>query len=230
MTLPAGVPDLHSFLQPGMAGRQTAHVMVREALRRAIRRGALPGGTQLTQAHLARELGVSITPVREALRDLATEGLVHFDAWKTVTVHRVTEVELAEVYELRAVLESLAIRRACDRITDADVDGLRVLARNMRAEQDPEAWLNRNEEFHEKIAQISGSARLAKQLESLRGVVSLYVGLSIATEPSVRKISDAEHDALLKALKNRDVETATRISHHHMDRTAVRSRSVAINP
>lgn len=217
---PRGATDLSAFLLPGTGGRQTAHVMVREALRRAIRRGALPGGAQLTQAHLAQELGVSITPVREALRDLATEGLVHFDAWKTVTVHRVTAEELAEVYELRAVLESLAIRRACERVTDEDIRGLRVLAQDMRNELDAESWLNRNEDFHEKIAQISGSGRLAKQLESLRGVVSLYVGLSIANDPSLRQASDQEHDALLVALADRDVATATSISHHHMDRTA----------
>ena len=108
---------------PGLAGagyagtRKTAHEFVREVLRRAILSGELTGSTRLVQAELAATLEVSTTPVREALRDLASEGLIRFDPHRGAVVEELSRDELNEVYAIRKVLEPLALTQALPNLT-----------------------------------------------------------------------------------------------------------------
>jgi DNA-binding GntR family transcriptional regulator len=83
------------------AGGQTAHEFARATLRHAILTGQIPGGSRLVQTDLAAQLSLNTTPVREALRDLATEGLIRFDPHRGAVVHRLTQREVDEVYRIR---------------------------------------------------------------------------------------------------------------------------------
>ena len=128
--------------------RRTAHEIVRDTLRHAILNGSLPGGSRLVQADIAAQLNVSTTPVREALRDLTSDGLVQFDPHRGAVVYQIDMGELKEIYEIRKALESLAIRLAASRITNEQLGEVTALQRNMVKEQDPAVWLTKNWKFH----------------------------------------------------------------------------------
>src|SRR3970040_1190357 len=97
--------------------RFTAVELVRDALRTAILRGDLPGGSRLVQTDIAAQLEVSTTPVREAMRDLASEGLITLDSHRIGTVRKPDWDEMVEIVEVRRALEEVAIRRAMSAIT-----------------------------------------------------------------------------------------------------------------
>ncbi|MFD0478644.1 GntR family transcriptional regulator [Nonomuraea thailandensis] len=134
-------------LKPGPPAR-TAHAFVYETLRRAILGGDLPLGYRLVQADIAAQLKVSITPVREALRDLAGEGLIRIDAHKGAMLREFDLSEVREIYELRRMLEPVSIRKAVERITDDEIDRAEGLRRRMRDELDPGEWVELNRRFH----------------------------------------------------------------------------------
>ena len=140
----------------------TAHSYVLERLRRAILDGDLPGGTRLRQVELASEFAVSITPVREALRDLAGEGLVVFDPHRGSTVRRLDLEEVREIYEMRIALEPIMVRRMIGKV---DTDRLNEAERLIRWTLADEFWGPTDEEFV-KIPRrrVAGDARLARAL------------------------------------------------------------------
>lgn len=99
--------------------RFTAHEYARDSLRRAILRGELETGSRVPQVAWAKRLEMSTTPIREALRDLATEGMVELDAHRGAFVNRLTFDQVAEIYHIRKLLEPAAMRDAARLITPA---------------------------------------------------------------------------------------------------------------
>lgn len=196
--------------------RQTAHEFVRETLRRSILTGELPGGMRLVQSELAEQLSVSTTPVREALRDLASDGLLDFDPHRGAIVHELSWEELREVHELRAVLEPLALRRANERISDEELDVLRSLADDMEASGDLAEWLDLNREFHLTIHAVAGSERLRDVLQELQDATTLYIGRAAETDPRLMATSNREHRELIAALQDRDGGRAAEVLGDHI--------------
>src|ERR1700759_5019110 len=107
-------------LNLGTSGARTAHRDVIDRLRRPLLPGALRPGARLVQAELSKTLQVSVTPIREALRDLINEGLVDFDAYRGATVHVPSLSELEDIYEIRILLTPAVVRDAIARMTEAD--------------------------------------------------------------------------------------------------------------
>lgn len=209
-------------LRDGLGGarRQTAHEYVRDILRQAILNGELSSGARLVQADIAAELGVSTTPVREALRDLAAEGLIRLDAHRGAVVHHFDKSELQEIYELRQVLEPLCVVRAVERITDDELARARELQRRMdECEEDVAEWVTLNRDFHALIAKASRSPRLIAILQSLRDKAAMYVGMGLRSVPKQRAVGNAEHHRLLDALEARDAEAAAEAILEHMSGT-----------
>ena len=132
---------------PGLAGqsfsatRQTAHEYVREVLRRAILNGDIPGGSRLVQAELATTLEVSTTPVREALRD-RLRGADPVRPHRGAVVSELSGDELHEIYEIRRLLEPLAMRQAVPGISEALLDRLRNLHQQMEREPHSAQWVD----------------------------------------------------------------------------------------
>lgn len=207
--------DLLAFSQP----RRTTHQFVRETLRRAILSGALPGGARLVQADIAAQLDVSTTPVREALRDLAADGLILFDPHRGAIVHELDMTELTEVYEIRKALEPLAIRKAAALISDGALDEAAELQKRMDAESDAGAWAELNRRFHALLEQASASPRLISLVKSVQDTSAIYVAHSLKVDPARIKAGNREHRRLLKALRARDGETAAAIMVEHLDHT-----------
>lgn len=216
-TLLTTTTGLHG-LRPSHA-RATAHQYVCEHLRYAILSGALPGGTRLVQADLAQQLQVSTTPVREALRDLASEGLVAFDPHRGAVVHRPSVAELREVYELRRVLEPLAILKAADLITAEELGEAAQLQEQMEVVQDPADWAQLNWQFHAVLLRAANSPRLITMVKSLQDAAAIYVAHSLSFDRERIRHGNREHRMILTALRRQQGQRAADVLVKHLDGT-----------
>jgi len=197
---------------------RNASVAVTELIRGAITDGRLEPGRRLKEEELARELGISRTPVREALIILQTEGLVESRPNRGAFVRSYDVEDLDDMYALRALLEGHAARRAATRLTEDDVARLRASCDAFEAltvTDDPRELVRENAVFHNIIVEAAGSSRLAALV---RGVVELplvyrsYIWYS----PEQKQISAHYHRQITKALEDRDAERAELIMKEHV--------------
>jgi DNA-binding GntR family transcriptional regulator len=198
---------------------RTAHEAVRESIRQAILRGDLEGGTRLIQSELAESLGVSTTPVREALRDLTTEGLVEFDRYRGAVVHSPTLEEVREIYEICLLLEPAATRKAVHRISEEDLRAASALLARMDEEDDIGRFVDLNRSFHALLLTPGVPARLEPILRVLRDAAAIHVSASLKAQPSQMRDSNAIHHHLLDAYRRRDAEAAAELTTRHLSST-----------
>lgn len=199
--------------------RRTAHQFVRDTLRRAVLSGALSGGTRLVQADIAAQLKVSTTPVREALRDLAADGLILFDPHRGAIVRELSVAELVEVYQIRKALEPIALRRAVEYLTDEEIDAAAALQDRMDAEHDPGVWTDLNGQFHWMLERTTDSPHLRSIVKSMQDIASIYVAHSLKMEPHRIAEGNREHREILDALRRRDPDKAAALHIKHLDAT-----------
>lgn len=195
---------------------QTAHEWVRDRLRHEIITGAYAAGAPLKQTEIAAALGVSVTPVREAMRDLVAEGLIQVDPQHVARVCEIDTGDAVEINEMRLVLEPLAARRAAERADDADVAHIRELAEIAHAAADDATWLHQNYEFHAAVIESAHSPRLAGTLLNLRRMSSFYLGAVVRTSGASREKSSSEHFSLVEAIAAHDGATAENIMRRHV--------------
>jgi DNA-binding GntR family transcriptional regulator len=197
----------------------TAHEFVHDTLRRAILSGALPGGARLVQADIASQLSVSTTPVREALRDLAAEGLVVFRAHIGAVVRELDVAELIELYDIRKALEPLAIRRAAALISPEELARAQALAKAMEQETDPAAWTELNRKFHGVLEGASRASFIQSVLKGVQDIAAIYVAHALVQQPSRIASGNKEHRALLTALRRHDGDAAAALLVTHLEAT-----------
>ena len=188
-----------------VAAPRTAHAYAYEALRNMILAGALAPGAPLIQAGLARDLGVSMTPVREALRDLATEGLVTLLPHKGAAVTSLDLADAIEIHTIRLKLEPDATRLAVDHVTLDVLNQAEELYADM-SETSDHRWVVCNREFHKVLLSPAPAPRLVGILASLLEAAALYVPLAITHR--VGPAPQTEHRAILDAYLRRDGEAA----------------------
>ncbi|MEP0914401.1 GntR family transcriptional regulator [Leptolyngbya sp. GB1-A1] len=204
----------------GLAGiPRTTHATVTERLKEAILSGQLPTGTRLVQAELAQALNVSVTPVREALRELSTQGLVDMDAFRGAVVHTPTLTELEDIYEMRAALIPLSIKRGITHITNQELDQAEVLLRQMEAETEQPRWVELNSRFHNLLDNAIRGSKLRDVLQRLSDLSAIYVNLSFAKVPFQKEASEQEHRSILNAYRQRNVDIATALVLEHINGT-----------
>ncbi len=196
--------------------RVTVTDQVRETLRQAILTGLLPGGTRLALAVIAEALGVSTTPVREALRVLASEGFVHLDPYRGGIVRSPDRNEIEEVIRLRQALEPLAVEEAIAGMTHDILGEARVLLQTMLDRPNSDKWVEANREFHEIHYRGASSERLLEMLAGLRAPVVMYVSRAVIQHEGFRIEANRQHVALFEAMAERDVATAIEIIRHHV--------------
>ena len=197
-------------------GRQTAHVFVHETLRNAILDGELNGGTRLIQSEVAEALGVSATPVREALRDLAAEGLIRLDAHRGGVVHQLSLAELQEIYQLRAILEPEALRKAWPNLTDEVVENCARLHERMQQHPPRSEWVWLNSRFHDSVFELADAPRLLAILAGLTAPWIMYVSASLASDTEHQHRASAGHEEILAALRSRDLDAAIDATLEHL--------------
>jgi DNA-binding GntR family transcriptional regulator len=196
-------------------GRRTAHEFVKESLRRAILRGDLSGGARLIQSDLATTLHVSTTPVREALRDLATEGLITLDRHRGGVVRELNWSEMEEIRLIRQQLEPLAVRLVIEHITDGELEEADRLRQRMAKERDLGNWVELNTQFHLVFHESTGVSRLASILKGFEESSAIYVAQAQRWHPEIRRRADDEHQALIEALRAQDAKRAAAVMRGH---------------
>lgn len=203
------------------ARASTAYEHVRATLRAAVLDGTLPAGARLVQTELATALGVSTTPVREALRDLAKEGLVLFDAHRGAVVRPLEITEVREIYQLRMALEPLMVARIVARLTDEQLDRAERLCNRMEQEPDIGVWVNLNRDFHATFSEYDAGSRLESMLAGLRDSAAGYVALSLDARSQQVDEANAEHRELLGIYRQRDEAAAVALTLQHLQSTLV---------
>jgi DNA-binding GntR family transcriptional regulator len=210
---------------PGFATKSDpAYTRVREL----ILSGTLAPGAVLPQAALAQQIGMSTTPLREALRRLKQEGLVELDAHRDARVRPLDATEARDLLELRRSLDPLAASLAAQRRTDADLDDLRAALDGLEAlSTSPSiAQLESHHRFHAAIHRASHNALLVQTLDGLWVKTDRYRrhGLESGRSDEEREARAAEHRRLYEAVRDGDAETAAELMRLHVE-TSLGARS-----
>ncbi len=196
---------------------QNASVAATELIRQAILDGRLEPGSRLKEEELARELGISRTPVREALLMLQAEGLIETTPNRGAVVRTHDAADLIDLYQLRALLEGYAARQAATRVTSEEIELLRESCDRFDriAGDDIRELVRENLWFHSAIHTASGSARLSsmvRRVVELPLVYKSYVWYS----PDQKRISAHFHRQITNALSVRDADRAELVMREHI--------------
>ena len=186
-------------------------------LREAIYRGLLADGEPLHQSLLAERLKVSPIPLREALRLLETEGLVDFRGRRGAVVTGLSAGETREIYEMLAALETNVLRIAFPSITERTMAAAEKLLDKMEAEPDCIVWREQNILFHTLLYESADRPMTLDHIARLRQQVDRYIRLHLA---SMREESEAQHRAILEAVKARDRSAALEALSRHLEKTS----------
>ena len=187
--------------------KQATHELVAAVLREAITTGHLKANQPLPQDEIAAQLQVSHIPVREALRQLQSEGLVTYQANRGATVSALSPDEIGEIYEIRAILETAAIRRATPRLTQARLDQASRILDAAEQATDSTAWGSHDVDFHQQIYDLHDRPRMDELIAGLLRRVDRYwtlYGLMLLH----RGRFDREHREILEALRHRNADLA----------------------
>lgn len=215
------------LLRPGAQGiSRTTQANVVEYLRRAILSGELPPGTRLVQADLATALQISVTPIREALWELNSQGLVDFGAFRGAVVHRPTLTELEDIFEVRTALLPACTRRGVSQTTPQQLDQAAAILDQMEAEADQTHWIALNREFHQCLYGTKPNQHLQSVLERLADIATIYINLSFAHNVTERRASEQEHRDILAAYRTGDADQAIALSLSHIQTTLAAARQV----
>ncbi len=174
----------------------------------AIEAGVYKPGDRLVESELAERLGVSRTPVREALQRLETQSMLARDG-RSLIVATLDHNQLAELYAVRTELEGLAARLAARHATDEEIRVLRLMAEEDRALTggDPRALSRANKRFHKQIHLASHNRFLVQQLDLVHRSMALMANTSFAAEGR-DEVALAEHEAIVAAIAARDGDAA----------------------
>lgn len=193
--------------------------VVFNTLRRSILTGELKPGERLMEIHLADKLGVSRTPIREAIRKLELEGLVTMIPRRGAEVAQITEKHLRDVLEVRRALDALAVELACERITAEELESLKEACANF-AKETKQGNANRlaraDVAFHDIILNASGNERLVQMISKLSQQMYRYRLEYVKDETSYERLI-AEHEAIYEAICSRDGRAGAEAIKNHID-------------
>ena len=194
--------------------------VVFKTLRQAILKGELEPGERLMEIQLAERLGVSRTPIREAIRKLELEGLVIMIPRKGAEVADITEKSLRDVLEVRKALEELAVQLACEKITQEELEELEKAGENFKK------VLNRSKDitevaeadvrFHDVIYMATDNHKLIHLLNKLREQMYRY-RVEYLKNPDVHEQLTQEHEEIVYHIKRREKVEATAVTCQHID-------------
>ena len=189
---------------------------VKDHLLARILAGEFASGERIVETRVARELGISQGPVREALRDLATLGLVDLEPYRGARVRRPDTDEIRQAMGVRAELEALAAMEACPRVSPAELAELRALIAAMEelaAAGELEAYVRRNTDFHRTVLRASGNGTLVRLWELLEPFAHTYI-TAVASGLDPRR-AHRSHVRIVKALTSGDPAAAAAAMREH---------------
>lgn len=181
-----------------------------------IRSGALPPGARLRETDLAVRLGISRTPVREAIRQLEADGLVVHQPRQGATVRRLDYAEVIELYEMRAVLEGTAARLAARAASEIELAELSALHADLAAAPAGAQARELNRQFHRTLIDAAKNRFLVKTMSALQKTM-LILGPTTLADPTRAADAVAEHAKVLAALQDRDELAAEQAMRSHVE-------------
>lgn len=208
--------------------RRTLHDELVGRVRDMIIEGTLPSGTRVHEGQLCLALGISRTPLREALKFLASEGLIDLVPGRGAVVHTLTKRDVRNMLDVLAALETMAGRLACERATDAEIASVREMHDAMMAyykDHNRLEYYKLNQSIHAAIATLSGNDFLASSHEGIQSKLRRirFIGNE---EPSKWSGAAAEHAEMILALEARDGARLAEVIARHLDRTWERVRDI----
>ncbi|HEY1328241.1 MAG TPA: phosphonate utilization associated transcriptional regulator [Casimicrobiaceae bacterium] len=198
--------------------------LVQREIERMILAGHLLAGSKLTEASMAERLGVSRGPVREAFRALEGSGLVRLEKNRGVYVRQISIKEADEIYELRAVLDEFVGRRLAQSATQAQVRELRQLLERMEkaaARNDVDSYLAANLEFHDRLVELTGNAKLLTMYRRLVNELHLFRRSNLS-QGGALPVSTREHREIVERIAAGQVAAAGRALHEHVQASRAR--------
>lgn len=202
--------------------------VVFNTLRQAILRGELKPGERLMEIQLANKLGVSRTPIREAIRKLELEGLVLMIPRKGAEVAEITEKSLKDVLEIRRALEDLAVRLACEKITKEELKELKKAGdefKKVLKSQDITEVAEADVRFHDVIYMATDNPKLIQLLNNFREQMYRF-RVEYLKKAEVRPQLLAEHDEIIKYITEGNKEEASRVVTRHIENQALTVQDV----
>ncbi len=212
---------------PSVSRVETLARQTYAAIRTSIRSGTIAPDVFYSEVQLAQALGISRTPVREALIELEREGLIEIIPQRGFRLRTISEAERREAFELRILIETNVARRLAKDATEADINVLRgILDDQERAISDPAAFLDADEEFHLTMPMLLELERTRRILLTLRGIIWL-AGHDAIRAPSRAAEVIAEHRALVDRIAAKDPSGAAQAvrAHIQLTRRAVKTRA-----
>jgi DNA-binding GntR family transcriptional regulator len=191
---------------------------VKERLLEGILDGSYPPESRIVETAVAKELGTSQAPVREALRGLEALGIVEITPFRGARVRRLDSEELLEAYVVRSSIEVLGARLAMERLTDDDVEALLAIGEEMRRVADAgdgRALAIVDASLHERIMRLSGNGTLLRVWQSLEPMSRTYI--TLIGPNSDPHWSASLHDPILDAIRRRDTDGVVRAIESHFD-------------
>lgn len=201
--------------------RQPLHMQVANAVRDMIIEGHLAAGASVNESKLCADLGVSRTPMREAIRTLASEGLIVLRPGRSTMVRKFSADDVRGMLEVVAEMEALAGRRACTHASDTDIDAIGAVHREMLdhyQQRERLEYYKLNQHIHSLIVAASGNQALVEVHETLQSRMK-RIRFTGNSAPEKWRAAVAEHEEMIDALTLRDGDRLAEVLHRHITQT-----------
>jgi DNA-binding GntR family transcriptional regulator len=208
--------------------KATYHVQIADMLRDMIMTGKLKEGDKVNEGQLCETMGISKTPMREALRVLSVEGLIRLVPNRGAFVTKPEFEEIAEMFDVMSLLEGFCARRACEKMTAKNFAHLEKLHAKLEENyegHDQEEYIRINNQYHSLIQEIAGNRTLNQIVDGLRKKILLYRFQSLNL-PDRFASSIREHRDLLEAFRHRDNSRAETLMRQHLQNQTMALKSL----
>lgn len=182
----------------------TINEMVYKKLLSAIVSAKIPPGSQITTGQLADQFGVSLMPVREALKKLEAGSFISIQKNRRIMIKELSVDDLSELLQIRLKLEGMAARKAVRNCTDETIGKLEQLMEEVKSAKDPEEFLEKNKLFHHTIYQKANMPILQEIIEALWRRLSPYLHIYVSEMPNYKVLKIHFHEGILQGMQERD--------------------------
>lgn len=204
---------------PAIAKPESLAKMARDSLLNSILSGELNSDEVYNEMALAKDLGISRTPVREALLELSVLGFIKFIPRRGVVVNRLDRQDINEIFEIRKALETAIVEKAARAEVPADLTEIEKTLRDQRAamaDNDYTAFLDADRSFHVRFSRLTNNGRMTAILVNLRDMIHMMGARALHLDGRAETVV-SEHERIIDAVKRRDPEAARAAMLHHLE-------------
>lgn len=198
---------------------KTATQYAVETIRAEVFNNTIKAGQRIKQDEIAKQLGISTTPVREALKQLCSEGLLISDAYKGCVAKGLCVEDLDEIYDLRILLEPKLIELSFFAFNKNSLDEIENIKTNMNSYKNIKEWIELDSIFHLYFWKSAENSRVFNIVENLKMQSLPYISLSLFYMPSHIEKSHKTHNDILQAYKQNNLSLAIELNEHHLNDT-----------